>query len=236
MYGNTARRSPTVLASSCPPKSLSDRELPICSVKCTLHGPKFLHFPSCIPNRGQICPVSPDVVTHNSPRLRDGFGDMAFVFKYRVAAGTEHQANYVVTAFLTTTVPTGTYSNGATHATFSPTLALGKGWGNFDIQSTAGVTLPTGAIDVLGTPIALNATAQYRILGRLWPEIEVNSAFWKNGRNAGKKQVFLSPGVVVGRLRLWKRLGFAIGTGVQIAATPFHTYNHNWVLSVRFPF
>src|SRR5690348_10217579 len=61
MYGNTARRSPRVLASSCPPKSLSDRELPICSVKCTLHRPKFLHFPSCIPNRGQICPVSPDV-------------------------------------------------------------------------------------------------------------------------------------------------------------------------------
>jgi hypothetical protein len=179
---------------------------------------------------------APPYVTHDSPRLRDGFGDMVFLFKYRVAAGTEHQGNYVVTAFLSTTLPTGTYSNGGTHASFSPTLALGKGWGNFDIQSTAGVTLPTGGIDVLGTPIGLNATAQYRILGRLWPEMEVNSTFWENGRNAGKKQVLLSPGLVVGRLLLWKRLGFAIGTGVQIAATSFHTYNHNWVLSVRFPF
>ena len=51
-----------------------------------------------------------------------------------------------------------------------------------------------------------------------------------------KKQVFLSPGLVVGKLRLWNRLGFAFGGGVQIAATQFHAYEHNWVTSVRFPF
>lgn len=179
---------------------------------------------------------APPYVTHDNPRLHDGFGDMAFLFKYRVAAGNERRGNYVVTAFLSTTVPTGTYSNGSTHATFTPTLALGKGWGNFDIQSTSGVTLPTGEIDVLGTPIGLNATAQYRVLGKVWPEVEVNSTLWANGRNAGKKQVFLSPGLVVGRLHLWRRVGFAIGTGVQIAATSFHAYNHSWVLSVRLPF
>ncbi len=179
---------------------------------------------------------APPYITHNSPRLHDGFGDMAFLFKYRLAAGNERQGNYVVTALLSTTVPTGTYSNGSTHAAFSPTLGFGKGWRNFDIQSTVGVSLPSGDIDILGTPLSLNATAQYRILGKLWPEVEINSSLWYNGKIAGKKQVFLSPGLVVGRLRLRKRVGFAFGTGVQIAATSFHAYNHSWVLSTRFPF
>jgi hypothetical protein len=58
---------------------------------------------------------------------------------------------------------------------------------------------------------------------------------WANGKNDGKKQVFLSPGLVVGKLHLWRRLGFAFGGGVQIAATQFHAYEHNWVTSVRFP-
>jgi hypothetical protein len=52
----------------------------------------------------------------------------------------------------------------------------------------------------------------------------------------GKKQVFVSPGLVVGKVHLWKRIGFAFGGGLQIAATQFHAYEHNWVTSVRFPF
>jgi hypothetical protein len=184
----------------------------------------------------EILISAPPYVTHTAPGLHDGFGDMTFLFKYRLAAGTEEQGNYVVTALLNTTVPTGSYSNGSTHATFSPTLGFGKGWGAFDIQSTAGVILPTGDVDILGTPVGLNATFQYRLLKKFWPEVEVNSTFWTNGKNAGKKQVFLSPGLVVGRLHLWRRVGFAIGAGVQIAATTFHTYNHSWVTSVRFPF
>jgi len=41
---------------------------------------------------------------------------------------------------------------------------------------------------------------------------------------------------MVGKFRLWKRLGLAVGGGIQIAATHFHTFNHNTVLTVRFPF
>jgi hypothetical protein len=115
-------------------------------------------------------------------------------------------------------------------------LALGKGWGNFDLQGSAGVTLPTGNSTALGTPVALNLTAQYHTLKYFWPEIEINSTMWANGRNDGKKQVFLSPGLVAGKFHLSKRVGMAVGGGVQIAATQFHTYEHNWVASVRFPF
>ena len=38
------------------------------------------------------------------------------------------------------------------------------------------------------------------------------------------------------RFPIYKRLAFTIGGGVQIAATDFHTYNHKYILPVRFPF
>lgn len=187
-------------------------------------------------DRIELYVSAPPYITHTKPGLVDGIGDMTFLFKYRAAAGNAENGNYVVTAMLSATVPTGTYSNGSTDASVSPTLALGKGWGNFDVQGTGGVTIPTGDRNVLGTPVILNATAQYHLLKYFWPEVEVNSTIWANGKNDGKKQVFLSPGLVVGKLHLSKRLGFAFGGGVQIAATRFHTYEHNWVTSVRFPF
>jgi hypothetical protein len=98
------------------------------------------------------------------------------------------------------------------------------------------VTLPTGDVNKIGTPVAFNTAFQYRILKKPWPELEVNSTFWANGKNGGNEQVFLSPGLMVGRIHLWKRVGCAFGGGVQIAATRFHNHDRNWVTSVRFPF
>jgi len=187
-------------------------------------------------NRVELYVSVPPYITHTKPGVNDGIGDMTFLFKYRAAAGNPENGNYVVTAMLLATVPTGEYKNGSTDASVSPTLALGKGWGNFVLQGTAGVTVPTGDRNVLGTPVLLNATAQYHWRKYFWPEVEVNSTMWANGKNDGKKQAFISPGLVIGKLRLWKRLGFAFGGGVQIAATQFHAYGHNWVTSVRFPF
>ena len=187
-------------------------------------------------DRIELYVSAPPYITHTKPGLVDGIGDMTFLFKYRAAAGNPESGNYVVTAMLAATVPTGTFANGSTDASLMPTLALGKGWGNFDVQGTGGVTIPTGDRKVLGTPVILNVTAQYHVLKYFWPEVEVNSTMWANGKNDGKKQAFLSPGLVVGKLHLWKRLGFAFGGGVQIAATQFHAYEHNWVTSVRFPF
>lgn len=187
-------------------------------------------------DRIELYVSAPPYLTHTKPGVHDGIGDMTFLFKYRAAAGNPEQGNYVVTAVLSATVPTGSYTNGSTDASLTPSLALGKGWGNFDLQGTAGITVPTGSRKVLGTPVALNLTAQYHLLKYWWPEVEVNSTMWPNGNNDGKKQVFLSPGLVAGKFHLWKRVGMAVGGGVQIAATQFHTYEHNWVTSIRFPF
>lgn len=158
----------------------------------------------------------PPYITHGSPQVRDGFGDMAFLFKCRAAAGNEKRGNYIVTALFGATVPTGSYSNGATHTLLTPSLGLGKGWGNFDVQSTVGVTLPTGGVNKIGTPVAFNTAFQYRILKKLWPELEVNSTFWTNGKNDGKEQVFLSPGLMVGRLHLWKRLDLLLAKASRL--------------------
>jgi len=187
-------------------------------------------------DRIELYVSAPPYITHTKPGLNDGIGDMTFLFKYRAAAGNPENGNYVVTAVLAATIPTGMYANGSTDASISPSLAVGKGWGNFDLQGTAGVTVPTGDRNLLGTPVALNLTAQYHVLKYFWPEFEVNSTMWPNGKNDGKKQVFLSPGLVVGKFHVWKHMGMVVGGGVQIAATEFHTYEHNWVASVRFPF
>src|SRR5215471_279566 len=187
-------------------------------------------------DRVELYVSAPPYITHTKPGVIDGVGDMTFLFKYRAAAGNPENGNYVVTAMLVATVPTGTYANGSTDASVSPTLALGKGWRNFDLQGTAGVNVPTGDRNVLGTPVVLNAVAQYHLLGYFWPEVEVNSTVWANGKIDGKKQAFVAPGLVVGKLHLWKQLNFVVGGGVQIAATQYHAYEHNWVTSVRFPF
>jgi hypothetical protein len=71
---------------------------------------------------------------------------------------------------------------------------------------------------------------------KIWPEIELNTAFFQDGKNDGKKQNFVTPGLVLGRFKLVGRVGFTFGAGYQIATTRFHTTNHNAILTVRFPF
>lgn len=197
-------------------------------------GGKGLEF---IPSEHTEIIVSPpSYLAHQNPALPDGFGDTAFLLKYRFVTGNEQAGNYIVTAFLGGSIPTGSYSNGAENAVVTPTIALGKGWGAFDVQSTLGIAVPVGDIARLGTPIAYNTAFQYHLLRKLWPEVEVNGVLFHDGKNDGQQQVFLSPGLVIGKIHLWRRLGLTVGAGEQIAVTRFHTSNHNRVLSVRFPF
>lgn len=182
-----------------------------------------------------ILGVPPYIVHHNSS-ARDGIGDTAFLLKYRLLSGNESHGNYILSAFLGITAATATNGNGAGHGSVAPTLAFGKGWGDFDFQSTWGTTIPIGAVSRIGTPIIANNAFQYRVFRKFWPEMEVNSTWWSDGTKAGKKQVFLTPGIVYGKLPIHNRIGLTLGAGFQIAATHFHTFNHNIILSVRMPF
>jgi hypothetical protein len=178
----------------------------------------------------------------------DGFGDMSFLLKERLFARNEGHGNGIVTAFLAATIPTGKNGNGSCCAVVTPTLAVGKGFGQFDVVSTAGGSLPVTNSKGLGHTITWNNTIQYRLakegFGRLvWPEAEFNSSFYKGGADDGDVAVFGTPGVVFGRVPLRHnadgtpaRLGLTFGVGEQIALTHFHTYNHATVLTMRLPF
>ncbi len=178
----------------------------------------------------------PPYLVHNQPIARDGWGDASFLLKYRALARNEEHGDYIVTFFLGASVPTGTYRNGADNAVITPTIAVGKGWHAFDVQSTFGASLPTAGAATFGHPLLWNTAFQYRVLKKLWPEIETNATFWPDGSRAGNKQLFLTPGLVLGRFPIRDRLGFTVGAGMQIAATRFHTFDHNWVISARMPF
>ena len=178
----------------------------------------------------------PPYLQHNSPPVHDGWGDVAFLVKYRLLSANEESGNYILTAFLGWSLPTGSFTNGSLHAIITPTIAYGKGFGHFDAQGTFGIGLPVADTNIVGRTYAWNNTFQYRIFRKFWPEVEMNSTFFQDGKNDGKKQNFATPGLVIGRLRLWKRIGFTIGGGYQIATTHFHTTNHNAILSMRIPF
>jgi len=178
----------------------------------------------------------PPYLVHNNPTVKDGFGDVAFLVKYRLLSSNEERGNYILTAFLGWSLPTGSHTNGALHAIITPTIAYGKGFGHFDVQGTFGVGLPVADTNLVGRTFVWNNALQYRIFRKFWPEAELNSTFFQQGKNDGQKQNFVTPGLVMGRFHLWRRLGFTVGGGYQIATTRFHTSNHNGILTIRFPF
>jgi hypothetical protein len=178
----------------------------------------------------------------------DGFGDVSFNSKFRFFARNEESGNAIITGFFAATVPTGKNGNGLCCATVTPTLAVGKGWGNLDVTSTAGGSLPVTNVKGLGRSVIWNNVAQYRLAKEgvarfFWWEFEANTTFFKGGSNDGKTQTFGTPGLVIGRIPLTHdasgkpgRLGFTFGVGEQIALTHFHTANHYTVLTFRVPF
>lgn len=178
----------------------------------------------------------PPYLAHEDPAVHDGFGDVVFLVKYRLLSRNEQHGNYILTAFLGWSLPTGDHKNGALHATVTPTIAYGKGIRDFDVQGTFGVTMPTSDEILVGRNYVWNNAFQYRIMKKIWPEIELNSTFFQDGKNDGRKQTFVTPGLIFGRLHFFGRVGLTFGGGFQIAATRFHTSNHNGIFTVRFPF
>jgi len=176
--------------------------------------------------------------SRNKGDENDGFADESFLLKYRLASANEESGNYIVTGFLGLQVPTGSKDNTTDHYTVTPTLAAGKGWGDFDVQSTVGIGFPDNgtAPEGAGTPLVLNTALQYRLIKVLWPEIDINYTYWPNGEHTGLNQVFLTPSFIIGRLPIWDRVGMTIGLGYQVAVSDKPTYNHNFVLSARVPF
>jgi hypothetical protein len=180
--------------------------------------------------------------SENTAPPKRGWGDEGLLLKYRLLSANEEEGNYILTAFMGLSVPWGGENYTQNHYVFTPTLAFGKGWGDFDVQATFGVAVPDDGTSRQGpgTALLLNTTLQYRVLKVLWPEVELNGTFWPNGKHEGindqSDQVFITPGLVIGRIPLTGRLALTIGAGYQIVVTDHPLYHNNFIISARLPF
>ena len=183
----------------------------------------------------------PSYIVHHGSPAADGFDDLPVRLKYRLKSGNQCRGNYVLTMFFNAAAAMSRSGAGQGHGSYGPTVAFDKGWRSFDIQSTLGAILPIGAPDsATGTFVSLNNAVQYRV-GKVagkgfWPEVEVNSTWWLNGKKTGKEQIFLTPGLVYGKVHIYDCLRLTLGAGIQIAATHYHAYNHRVILSARMSF
>ncbi len=178
----------------------------------------------------------PEYLNRNVPANTGGFADWPFLVKLRLLSSNEEHDNYIVTAFMGFSVPTGSSVNGNGHALFTPTIAFGKGFGDFDFQSTVGCAFPNGGLPRLGMPLAWNTAFQYRLFRYFWPEVETNYSWQSYGEDRGHNTLYITPGIIIGRIPIHDRIGLTFGVGAQLAVTYHRTYNHNLILTARIPF
>ena len=69
-------------------------------------------------------------------------------------------------------------------------------------RAHSGHTLPLDDTRLIGRQLISNTAFQARFDRIFWPELEVNAIDFKGGLNDGKKQVFLTPGLLIGRFRI----------------------------------
>jgi hypothetical protein len=180
----------------------------------------------------------PAYQARNKPTGENGFADESLLFKYRLLSANEENGDYIVTAFLGLSIPSGNKYNTEGHEVTTPTIAAGKGWGKFDVQDTLGIQIPDDGSSPKGdgTPVVSNTAFQYRLTNWATPELEFNYTYYPNGDRSRINQLYITPGIVLGKFDWGKRVGFTVGVGYQVAATEDAKYNHNVVLSLRMPF
>lgn len=200
----------------------------------SLGGGKGLEF--IIHPRVQLLVGVPTIVEYPHNQVRTGVGDLPLMAKIRIVSAPQGRGDYLFTLLLKATVPTGSQNVGLHHTVLTPGIAAGKGWKQFDVQTTAGASFPTRNTIVIGRQFSWDTAFQYHAPHKLWPELEVNTIHYLAGRYTGENQAFLTPGLGFGRVHFCGPLSFSAGVAFQIAVTEFHTYDHQLMLSVRFPF
>ena len=196
----------------------------------------ILGTPGWIAHNGAL-PQKPKKGKKPGPKpASDGWADETFLIKYRILSGNAENGDYILTAFMGFSVPTGDDGNSNGHTIYTPTLAFGKGFGNFDFQSTVGVEIPNGGVDRLSMPLRWNTAFQYHIFKYFWPELEFNYSWFTLGEKTGKNQLFLTPGLLIGRFPIHGRIGATFGAGYQVAVTQHPAYNNAVIATGRIPF
>ena len=169
-----------------------------------------------------------------------GLADENLLLKYRLLAANEEHGNYIVTAFLGTSLQTGGNAFTNNHTVFTPTIAAGKGWGDresgVDVQTTLGISLPSGGTATLGRPLTWNTTLQGH-MGKFWPEIETSYTHWYDGGLTGRNQMTVTYGATVGRFEIENRVKAIVGVGYQtVQGTQNVNLNHAMLATMRVTF
>ncbi len=185
----------------------------------------------------------------NKHKYADGWDDWTFQYKYRLLSSPSDEGNYIVTLMFASSFATGSTPVTGSHDVFTPMLGFGKGiktqYGEFAYQATIGPAIPDTRAAELGTPITWNSAFQYgnrfNINGYacpFWPEFEVTWTSYPNGEQHGQQQVYLTPGINIGRFKLSEHTYAVFGVGYQFAATraAAQDYNHQWIATMRIPF
>lgn len=129
----------------------------------------------------------------------NGFGDWPFLLmKYRILSANEQEGNYLLTAFLQGSAPTGAERFSTNAYAIIPTIAGGIGWGTFNIQTTVSESFPTSRVSKIGDSTIWNLALQAHVGGMFWPEVEMNYTYFPNGPRAGKTQIAITPNLIVG--------------------------------------
>lgn len=173
-----------------------------------------------------------------------GFTDWpGILIKYRLISANKSRGDYIVSVFAQYGWPTGVDVFTSHNHVFTPTLAAGKGFGDFDVQATIGQAIPTDDHSNTGRSLLTNVTAQYHFAKYFWPEVEMNRTDWVGGARDGRSQTLVTTGVILGRFVLPNKTKLIVGVGYQTPvshnypanpSTP--TFNHNWLGSVRLAF
>lgn len=178
----------------------------------------------------ELIPTTTNEILLNLPAYTDrelrgrnthGWSDDNFLtIKQRFISANEENGNYIVTGFLGFQAPTGDRNFTLDSWVITPTLAAGKGWGDFDIQATVGVPIPLSHEREIGTSVVTNVTFQYHLFKYFWPELEFNHTHWFDGARAGRDQLYLTAGVIFGRFEIAPKVNFIIGAGYQTSIGP----------------
>jgi hypothetical protein len=174
---------------------------------------------------------------------KTGVADENLLLKYRMLSANEEHGNYIVTAFIGTSLQTGGNAFTNNHTLATPTIAAGKGWGDresgIDVQSTLGISVPSGGLDTLGRPLVWNTALQGHV-GKFWPEIETNYTHWYDGdhAHAGKDQMIVTVGTTFGRYEIENRVKAIFGLGYQTVqgGTNVANLNHTMLATMRITF
>ena len=68
-----------------------------------------------------------------------------------------------------------------------------------------------------------------------WPEVEANYTYWPHGTHEGLNQLFITPGMVLGKFSIWERVGLMLGARCQVAVSDKPIYHRNIIVTGRIP-